>query len=120
MDVSALEWGKGKKGKGKDKGKGKGKTPGQASQPARDAGAWWSGYADSKNKSKGKGKGQNLNWDRNRENHNDKRWVSTYFAGYCSYCKKWGHKKADCHFYKEALKKSSPEERKKREEMRAE
>eukprot|EP00971_Amphidinium_carterae_P350150 6491406-Amphidinium_carterae.1 len=77
MDVGALSKDEGK-GKGKDwKGKGKGKSKGDQ-QKGKGA------------KSKGKGKSSG------KDKGKDAAPTSQPFQGYCSFCWKWGHKKAEC------------------------
>ena len=33
-------------------------------------------------------------------------WAASYFAGYCHYCNRWGHKEPDCRLYKQKAGKA--------------
>lgn len=114
MEIGAVEWGTRKDGKGKGK---RDQPKGKGGENAKYVGAWWAGYADNKGKEGGKGE-KNANWNQGKANWTDKKWTSAYFAGYCSYCRRWGHKKLECSWYKQKLSSLPPAERKKREEMR--
>ena len=102
MDTNALGWGPPGKGKG-DKGKGKGGGQGGSGN------AYWTGYADA-----GRGGGKlgknNTGWGKAGKTGktDSKTWTGEYFEGYCSWCQKWGHKKATCWFWLQTQKGDSP------------
>jgi hypothetical protein len=67
-------------------------TRGKKGDKAKNGGKpWWQGYGKTR---KGGGAGAYANAK-----------ASTYFAGNCAYCGKWGHKKVDCWWMKQGGKK---------------
>lgn len=88
MDVDAIGYGKGKdKGKGKGKRKGKGKD--EKGKGARTQVPWWEQWQGwyQRNNAGGSGGGKEGSA------------AGGKFQGYCSWCKKWGHKQMDCFLF---------------------